>query len=340
MLRFQIRLRQVLAEDADGEELDAAQEQDDADERGPALHGIAEEEVAHDDEEDGAHRDEAAEDAADGRDDEGFRREGDDPFHGVGEEPPETPFRLAGHARRVFKFDPFRPESDPAEKAFGETVVFFEGEERIDEFPVHEAEIGGAVHEIGIGNAVHDFIKSAREEGADGRLAFACDAACRGRVVAFFGDGAVHFGEKCRRMLQIGVHEADVIARRRAHAGQHGRFLAEISGKGNPAHVLIFFGELFHDGKGIVAGSVVDENQLKRDARHFTRRFLEGFVKIRQCVLFIETGDNHGNQISHLAHSAAGRIFSYYNIRKRIMKKCLSALFDRADFYFCPEDMV
>ena len=50
MLRFQIRFRQVLAEDADGEELDAAQEQDDADERGPALHGIAEEEVAHDDE--------------------------------------------------------------------------------------------------------------------------------------------------------------------------------------------------------------------------------------------------------------------------------------------------
>ena len=283
MLRFQIRFRQVLAEDADGEELDAAQEQDDADERGPALHGIAEEEVAHDDEEDGAHRDEAAEDAADGRDDEGFRREGDDAFHGVGEEPPETPFRLAGH-------------------------------------------------EIGIGNAIHDFIKLTREEGADGRLAFACDAARRGRVVTFFGDGAVHFGEKCRRMLQIGVHEADVIARRRAHAGQHGRFLAEISGKGNPAHVLVFFGELFHDGKGIVAGSVVDENQLKRDARHFTRRFLEGFVKIRQCVLFIETGDNHGNQISHLAHSAAGRIFSYYNIfgffsAEETEAKCACAIF-------------
>ena len=260
------------------------------------MDGVAEEEVADGDEDDGGHGKKATEKAANRREDERLCREGDDAFDRVGEKAPEAPFRLAGDALHIFKFDPFRAEADPAEEAFGETVVFVHGEDGVGKFPIHEPVVARAVHEIGVGDAVHEAVELPREEGANRRLAFPGDAACRGRVVSFFGDGVVKRREKGGRVLEIGVHEAEVIAARFAEPGQDRRFFSKVSGKGNIAHAGIFRRRFFQNPKRRVFRSVVDEEDFKCFLFHILRQRKKRVVKKRQRRFFVVARDDEGNQ--------------------------------------------
>ncbi len=293
---FQICLGEILSQDAGAEELDAAEEEDDADEGGPALDGIAGEEVARDDESDGDEGKQATEKAANRREDERLGGEGDDAFDSVGEKFPEAPLRFTGNTRYVFKFDPFGAEANPAEKTLGETVVFANGEESVHKFAIHQPVVARAVDEIGIGDTVHEAVELPRKKGANRWLAFSCDAAGRCRIIAFLGDGFVHLRQKGGRILQVGVHEADVIAAGFAEAGQNRRFFSEVSGKGNIAHAGIFGGEFFHKGKCRVFGAVIDEKDFERFLFHVLRKRKKRVVKIRQRGFFVVARDDERNQ--------------------------------------------
>ncbi len=183
---FEVGFREVFADDAEEEELDAASEHNKTDEAGPAGSRVAESEGFDDDNDDHDEGDEAEEDAKKGSESERDGREGDDAFDGVFEEFPEGPFRFAGDALDVFVFDPFRLEADEGPEAFRVAVVFLAGDDGVDDLAGHEAVVAGAVDHFDFAHAIDELIENAGAEAADGRFAFAGDAAGGGAIV-FFG---------------------------------------------------------------------------------------------------------------------------------------------------------
>ncbi len=186
MFGFEVGFREVFADDAEEEELDAASEHNKTDEAGPAGSRVAESEGFDDDNDDHDEGDEAEEDAKKGSESERDGREGDDAFDGVFEEFPEGPFRFAGDALDVFVFDPFRLEADEGPEAFRVAVVFLAGDDGVDDLAGHEAVVAGAVDHFDFAHAIDELIENAGAEAADGRFAFAGDAAGGGAIV-FFG---------------------------------------------------------------------------------------------------------------------------------------------------------
>lgn len=59
---------------------------------------------------------------------------------------------------------------------------------------------------------VDEAVEAAGEEAADGRLAFAGDAAGADLVVVAGLDELIHLGEKSGRILEVGVHGDDDVA--------------------------------------------------------------------------------------------------------------------------------
>ncbi len=182
MFGFEVGFREVFADDAEEEELDAASEHNKADEAGPAGGGVAEGEGFDDDDNDHNEGDETEENAKEGGEGEWHGREGDDTLDGVFEEFPEGPFRFAGDALDVFVFDPFCLETDEGPETFRVAVVFLTGDDGVDDLAGHEAIVAGAVNHFDFAHAVDELIENAGAEAADGRFAFAGDAASGGAI--------------------------------------------------------------------------------------------------------------------------------------------------------------
>ena len=254
MFGFEIGFREVFADDAEEEELDAASEHNKADEAGPAGGRVAEGEGFDDDDNDHNEGDEAEENAEEGGEGEWHGREGDDAFDGVFEEFPEGPFRFAGDALDVFVFDPFCLEPDEGPETFRVAVVFLAGDDGVDDLAGHEAIVAGAVNHFDFAHAVDELIENAGAEAADGRFAFAGDAAGGGAIVFFDGvlgrlwvDVFQKFGEKAGRVLAVGVHGGDKVARGMFEAGEEGGFFAKVTRERNIEDARVVFGEGFHD---------------------------------------------------------------------------------------------
>lgn len=86
---FEVGFGEVFADDAKEEKLDAADEENNTDEAGPAGGGVAEGDGFDDDDDNHDEGDEAEEDAEEGGESEGNGRESDDTLDGVFEEFPE-----------------------------------------------------------------------------------------------------------------------------------------------------------------------------------------------------------------------------------------------------------
>lgn len=132
---LEVGLGKVLAEDADTHELDAADEHDHADRRGPSRDRVTECERAHRDHDDEQEREQAEQQPRDGRDHEGRGGERDNPVERVREQFQEVPFRAAGDPVDVLVGDPFGAEADPSVDALGEPVDLLHGQDRVDHGP-------------------------------------------------------------------------------------------------------------------------------------------------------------------------------------------------------------
>ena len=102
------------------------------------------------------------------------------------------------------------------------------------------AEIAGAVYNLGVGDPVDELIETTGKEAADRR--FSCPGFPSGcHAVIFLAlQPLIHFRQHGGRMLQVRIHNNDIIALGVLETGIHGGFLAEISGKGQVTNVRLF----------------------------------------------------------------------------------------------------
>ena len=105
-------------------------------------------------------------------------------------------------------------------------------------------------------------------------------------------------GEVLRRMLEIRIHEDEAVARSVVESGGHRRFVPEIPGEVQHAHMGHIAGsQIIQDLRSPVAGAVVHEDELVIPALRrkrlpiFSGRLIEGL----QSGLFIISG-NHQAQ--------------------------------------------
>lgn len=311
---FEIGFSEILADNAEEEKLDAADEHDDTDKARPAGGGVAEGNGFDDNDDDNYESDEAKEDAKESGEGEGGGREGDDAFDGVFEEFPEGPFCFAGDALDVFVFDPFGFEADESPEAFGIAVVFLAREDGVDDLAGHEAVVAGAVDHFDFAHAVDEFVEDAGAEATYRRLALAGDATGGGYIVFFFGglggvDVLKKFGKEAGWVLTVGVHGGDKIAGGVFEASEESGFFAEVAGEGNIENARVVFGEGFHDLEGVVAATVVDEDELELIVLERVDSF-EGFlIKEGECGSFIVTGDDNTDSFHTF-------IISYASVQK------------------------
>ena len=81
------------------------------------------------------------------------------------------------------------------------------------------------------GQPVPDFIESARQAGADFAFTRTTAAARAAQIksAAAVTQDPVHSGQQRRRVLQIGVHQHQIIAGRFPQSGEHRRLFAEVA---------------------------------------------------------------------------------------------------------------
>ena len=96
-----------------------------------------------------------------------------------------------------------------------------------------------------------------------------------------------HLRQQTARMLQIGIHAHRKIGADLFKTCQHGRFLAEIAGKGQIGNTSIFFGKDPDLRQGVVAASIIHEQDVPGyvPVFHHGRNFI---VKQRDTRFLIE----------------------------------------------------
>lgn len=125
-------------------------------------------------------------------------------------------------------------------------------------------------------------------------------------AVAFFPPGN-HVRQQFRRVLEVGVHDDQGVAFGVVHAGQHGRFLAEITRQGHVGHARIFFVELAQNGQGPVAAAVVDEDEGEGVVCQAADDGARPFVELGQDGFFVIAGDEDIYLFHRLSPPAAAR---------------------------------
>lgn len=96
----------------------------------------------------------------------------------------------------------------------------------------HEAVIAGAVDHFDVAEVIDKFIKNAGEETADGRFAFAGDAASGDTIILAVLEITEHFRKELGWILEISINYGNVIAIGVPESGEHGGFFAKITRKG------------------------------------------------------------------------------------------------------------
>ena len=313
VLHFQVRLRQVLAQDADAQQLHAAQEQDDTDHGRPARYRVTEHERPDEHEQQRDKADSADRHAREAGDGQRGGRKGRDAVDGIQEQLAEAPLRLASDAFAVDVFQPPGLEPDPGKDALGEAVVFAQGQDGVDHAAGHQAVVAGAVHDLGLGDPVDEPVEAPREKAADGRFSLAVRAAGADAVDGVVRRGlledAQHVGKHVGRVLQIRVHDRDVVAFGVLQPRVHGGFLAEIARKADVAAAPVLFVQVSQHAQRAVFGAVVDEHEIDVRALR-AQRFQHGkhgFVIQGQRLFFVVAGHDdadvlHLHSLDHVLH--------------------------------------
>ena len=144
----------------------------------------------------------------------------------------------------------------------------------------------------------HHFIKAFRKEGPDRWLPLAVHTSGR-HIVAFPRlDHLNHLWKKCRRILQIRIHERHIITACAFQSCIHRRFLAEIAGERDVTHTRILLRQLLYFIQCCILRSIIDKQIFKFMLRNRLRHTLQFPVEDVQCFLFIV----HRHHDTYFAH--------------------------------------
>ena len=110
------------------------------------------------------------------------------------------------------------------------------------------------------------------------------------------------------------MHQHDVVAAGVVEPGRHRDLHPEVARELDEHDALLARRELLDDRRRAVAGAVVDEDQLVRDA---LERRLHAAVELRQSVLFVEDGDHDRHRGE--AHTRPDRMLSRVVSARRLL---------------------
>ena len=253
--------RQVLPEDAQGDELHAAEEQDHHHHRGIAGHVDALHEDADDEEggiQQGAQRQEQA-DIAPHLERRGG--EGGDAVHRQAPQAPVVPARLAGQARVAVVVHRGLAKPHPGEQPLHEAGALRHAAQGLHHAPVHEPEVAGVARDVHLADAVQQAVEQARGGALDGGLAVAHPARGIDHVVAL-APARDHLRDQFRRVLQVGVDRHHGGAGGMIQAGGERHLLAEVARQVDDLDAGLARVPVQQALEGVVAAAVVDADDL------------------------------------------------------------------------------
>ena len=126
-------------------------------------------------------------------------------------------------------------------------------------------------------------------------------------------------------MLEVGVHNDDVVALSVAEAGVHTGLLAEIPREGDISHPLVLVGQRPEDLQGPVLGAVVYEEELKGELRplggHAVGDLSYLIVEHGEDLLLIVTRNDYRNEFHTTPPNINKYTTNYTTIRERLQEE-------------------
>ena len=314
-LHLVVDAAEVFAEDADADELHAADEKDERDERGEAgLGDLDPKQAAGHEEQREAEADQADHEAGEGDDAQREFRKADEAVDGVADKSIQTLAGLAGGAivAVVGRVDPAK--ADPGAKAGEETVAFGKAVEGVDGDAIEEPEGAGVGLDGKIGEPAEAAVEEIEAEATEAAfLARAADGEDDLGALAPFGE---ELGDVLGRILQIGVHGDDGVGGRGGgEAGFERGLVAEIAGELDEFEAGILVMDGGDDVAGAVAAAVVDEDDGPVDRGLFGEDEAEPPAEFREDGLFVPDGDDD-RDVGHAVQRKTLYLIIAYKARK------------------------
>ena len=267
----------VLADDPEGHELDAADQQDDEQQRRDAA--LVDAGVAGDDgQRQERERERAKTKPSDGRDlqrDVGERR---DPVPREAHHPPQRELRRPAGAGVAVVLDDRGLEAHPRRHAAQEAVALAQPGQRVDDLAVEQPEVARVGLERDLREPPHERVEAARGDELEARLAAAHPPLGDHHVDPL--PPALHeLRDDLGRVLQVAVDDHDGVAAGVVEAGGDRELVAERAREVQHAHAGVGGRDPVEDLGRPVGRAVVDDDELEREAvqrRDDTRAELAG----------------------------------------------------------------
>ena len=216
---------EVLADQAEREQLDAADQQHDEQQRRHAA--LVDARVAGDDRERQAEqRGERAGEAGERRELEREVRERGHAVEREAQHAPDRELRLAGAAGGAVVLDDVAPEADPRAHPAQEARALAHAQQRVERRAVEEAEVAGVGLELDLGEPAHERVEPARGGELEARLALAL-AALGDHDVGALAPALDQLGDQLRRVLEVAVDHHHRVPARVVEAGGERHLVAE-----------------------------------------------------------------------------------------------------------------
>ena len=300
----------VLAENAERDELQAAEEQHAGRDRRPAGHGapLDELDVKHMKEQQDAQY--AADEPRVKAQPQGHRRIGED---AVEREVQHLSWREFGNARKALgrnEADLHLTVAHGADHAANEARALAIAAKFQHDLAIHEAKIRAALLDVDARNLVERLVVPIRRRPLQETDALRRLTDRLHDVKTFFP-----LGKKRRNqrgwMLHVSVHHDDSRAVRVVETARQGKLMPEVAREEDGLHACILFLQTAQDLAAAVLGTVVDKDQLEIVLRrsHDLRNRL---IKMFEIVLLVEYGDNDGNELQSFSphFSAASKVIA------------------------------
>ena len=186
------------------------------------------------------------------------------------------------------------PESGPGDQSAEEVFPFLELEQVVHDAAVDQSELSGARR--------HRYSRQGREDPIEHRGGRALERPdVRGILAVGEHDGRARLplshqlGDQRRRMLQIGVHGHDRLARGVPESGQNGRLLTEAPGQTDPVNPPVAARDPADGRPGPVGASVIDEHELVLPLRR-AEVGADGVVQRIEIGLLVVAGRDDGDE--------------------------------------------
>ena len=216
------------------------------------------------------------------------------------------PFALAGDAVDGRIRHGLLAKSGPGIEALVETALVAQLRQRVGDRPPHDAKIAGVFGDIEPLGPVDQLVEQTRELRAPPAILAAIRAhGVHDIDVGPFDEPADHRQRRLQRMLQIGIHQHDIVAGRLVDTGEQRDFLAEIAAELDDLPVSgERFGEFRNAG---IRAAVVDQDGFERQPEARLGLLAEFRQKLSEMRRRVETRCRMA-----LRHSVSPRLSLYH----------------------------